>query len=107
MRIIEGETSIAEEIAFPDISHIVDIIFAGYKTIVVALLGLGVALLFGYLILWTCGMRILMGTIRILFTTLRLSVLALIRVVMRAVTAAYGCVFRHSKIEHSDHVKLL
>ncbi|VDL69612.1 unnamed protein product [Nippostrongylus brasiliensis] len=106
-RITEGKSNISEEIAFSYMSHIFDVLFLSYKTVIATLAALAAALFFGYLFFWTCGIRIFFVATRIVFTTFRFSLRLVIRVVILSLKSTYRCFSEKSQGEHRDHVKLL
>ncbi|VDP14119.1 unnamed protein product [Heligmosomoides polygyrus] len=68
LRVINGESSLYDEIVFPDFFHIVDVMLSWYKTILIAVVCIIVALLLGYTILWTWGLHFLSTTLRTICT---------------------------------------
>ncbi|KAK5970736.1 hypothetical protein GCK32_015164 [Trichostrongylus colubriformis] len=70
MRIINGESNVYDEIVLPDFLHIADVMLSWYKTIILVALGFILALVIGYLFLWTCGIKLLRGAGRIFFGVL-------------------------------------
>ncbi|KAK6054017.1 hypothetical protein COOONC_08477 [Cooperia oncophora] len=58
-RIIKGETSIENEMEFPDFGHIFDTILSGYRTMAITAGCFLMAIAVGYIFLWTCGVKIL------------------------------------------------
>lgn len=67
MKILSGESNLYHEFVLPDFSHIFDVIGTWYKTLVAAALILVAALICGYLLFWTLGLRLISGTLRIIF----------------------------------------
>lgn len=97
VRILKGENTIREEIVFPDIPHILDTILSGYKVVAIALVTFVIALMFGYLFFWTCGIRILVGLLRLVLTITSLSVQIIVNTTARGLRLSASYLFRKPK----------
>ncbi|KAK6059720.1 hypothetical protein COOONC_02627 [Cooperia oncophora] len=63
-RIAQGESNVYNEMILPDFSHIFDVILHWYKTLLSTVVLVALALIVGYILLWTCGLRVLIQLIR-------------------------------------------
>ncbi|KAK6034827.1 hypothetical protein COOONC_27669 [Cooperia oncophora] len=61
---VEGQNNIYREFQWPDFGHIFDVIFTWYKTLLIALIAVVLALIISYLCLNAIGMRILTFAVR-------------------------------------------
>ncbi|KHJ89034.1 integrase core domain protein [Oesophagostomum dentatum] len=63
---IEGNSTLYSEFRWPDFSHIADVLITWYKTLVIALVGIALALLLSYVCVHRWGLRLLLITLRAL-----------------------------------------
>uniref|UniRef100_A0A7I4YBT1 Phlebovirus_G2 domain-containing protein n=1 Tax=Haemonchus contortus TaxID=6289 RepID=A0A7I4YBT1_HAECO len=59
MKVINSESNVYDELIFPDFGHIFDVILHWYKTVIIVLIILALALVLGYILLWSCGFTII------------------------------------------------
>ncbi|VDL84225.1 unnamed protein product [Nippostrongylus brasiliensis] len=105
-RIINGESTIHNEIVFPDITHIVDTIFSGYKMIVITALSFAVAIFIGYLFFWTCGIRLIVACCHLLLMAVRLFFLILRKILRGLVNILHRYIVRPLRTNRPGHIKL-
>ncbi|KAK6031572.1 zinc knuckle, partial [Ostertagia ostertagi] len=58
-KVINSESNVYDELIFPDFGHIFDVILHWYKTVIIVLIILALALILGYILLWSCGCTII------------------------------------------------
>ncbi|KAK6026676.1 zinc knuckle [Ostertagia ostertagi] len=63
LKVLAGESNVYDEIVFPDINHILDVVWQWYKTLALAGGLLLLAIIFGYLCFWSCGVKIVLALI--------------------------------------------
>ncbi|KAK6739416.1 hypothetical protein RB195_008104 [Necator americanus] len=106
-RIIDGESTVHDEIVFPDIAHIAETIFSGYKTLVIAALSFAAAIATGYAFFWTCGIQVFVAICRIFLLALRAVTFTVLKTLRLIVIALYRRVFSRSTASKNGHVKQL
>ncbi|KAK6062152.1 hypothetical protein COOONC_00179 [Cooperia oncophora] len=70
-QIIAGGSNISDEIRLPDFGHIFDVLLHWYKTVLAVGIFLLLALLMGYMLLWTYGLKTVLSIARITLKTAR------------------------------------
>ncbi|VDL69537.1 unnamed protein product [Nippostrongylus brasiliensis] len=70
LKILAGESQIYEEIVFPDFYHIFDVITRWYKYLALAGGFLLLAVILGYIAVWSCGCKMITAIFRVIFTVL-------------------------------------
>ncbi|KAK5979541.1 hypothetical protein GCK32_011489 [Trichostrongylus colubriformis] len=84
-RIAKGETTVKEEIVFPDFGHILDTIISSYKTVMLTVAGFVIAVVIGYIFLWACGLRIVISVLRFAFKLLLGTVIVPLQIANRII----------------------
>ncbi|WKY06902.1 hypothetical protein Q1695_006801 [Nippostrongylus brasiliensis] len=67
LKVISGESSVFDELVFPDFGHIVSVCLSWYKTVIVVFVTLIIAFAVGYVLFWTCGINVLLCIVRFTF----------------------------------------
>ncbi|KAK6017718.1 zinc knuckle, partial [Ostertagia ostertagi] len=65
--IIEGESSISDEVWLPDFTHIFDTLTSGFGHFILAIASLLVVVGVSYFLLWTCGLKIALESVKLIF----------------------------------------
>ncbi|KAK6743252.1 hypothetical protein RB195_010483 [Necator americanus] len=77
-RLFKGESILCDELVFPDFFHIADVMPSWYKTMIMVLSRMGLALLIDCAIFWTCGLGAIDGlltiALRITYVLVKLTV---------------------------------
>ncbi|KAK5985524.1 hypothetical protein GCK32_010128 [Trichostrongylus colubriformis] len=103
VKVISGESSVYDELIFPDFGHIFDVILHWYKTVIAAGIVLILAVIVGYLLLWSCGLTI---ALRILQIPLKIAKV-LLRITIRFTVAGWTTIFSGLRQSGKGPEKLL
>ncbi|KAK5964383.1 hypothetical protein GCK32_010050 [Trichostrongylus colubriformis] len=71
LKILAGESSVYDELVFPDFGHIIDVFLSWYKTLLIACVVLILASVIGYVFLWSCGINIIQRVLRVSWIIVR------------------------------------
>ncbi|KAK5968969.1 hypothetical protein GCK32_003874 [Trichostrongylus colubriformis] len=103
-RLLRGESFVPDETGLPDISHIFDIIISGYKTVFIAAACFLVALVAGYLFIWTCGVKILSMVVNLLIEMAKICLRLITRTALGIVSLCKSLIRRHQQEHHTKQM---